>query len=192
MPVAQPTLTQRRFLFDWDYALAFDLTKTLTLNFNATNSYIYDSFGADENLEIYDRFFDIGRPDHYHQTLNATYKLPLNKIPVFDFITADYGYTADFDWAAGSQSFIDQVGNIIQNDGRHNLGANIDFSRFYKNIKLDKLLIKGDKSSRKNKANPTLGASKQTKRNTSVRKLKKERFYRTKNIKRVLRCVNHG
>ncbi len=154
---AQPKLTQRRFLFDWDYTIGFDLTKSLALNFNATNNYIYDN--QNEQLEIFDKFFAIGRPDHYHQILNATYKLPINKIPVLNFITADYGYTADFDWKAASQSYVDKVGNMIQNGNTHNLNTNIDFNRFYKNIKLEKLFVKGNKNTRRKtqKANGGLG-----------------------------------
>lgn len=161
LPVEQEELTQRRFMFNWDYTIGFDLTKSLQLNFNATNNHIYDSFGTDEDLEIYDQFFTIGRPDNYHQKLNATYKLPINKLPYLSFMSADYGYTADFDWNAGSQSVINQededtgditaldyqevVGNMIQNANTHNLNANIDFGRFYKTLKLDKLLLKGTK-----------------------------------------------
>ena len=106
---AQPELVQRRFMFNWDYTIGFDLTKSLQLNFNATNNYIYDGFGADEDLEIYDQFFNIGRPDNYNQKLNATYKLPINKLPYLSFINADYGYTADFDWKSGSQSVIENT-----------------------------------------------------------------------------------
>ncbi len=150
----QPELTQRRFLFDWDYTIGFDLTKSLQLNFNATNNYIYDNFGRDEKLEIYDKLFTIGRSDHYHQKLNATYKVPINKIPYLGFITStNYGYDADFDWKASSRSPITQsgatgnieqkMGNKIQNANTHKLTTNIDFKRFYKTIGLEKLLLKG-------------------------------------------------
>ncbi len=155
----QPELVQRRFLFNWDYTIGFDLTKSLQLNFNATNNYIYDSFGEDENLEVYDQFFSIGRADNYHQKLNATYKLPLDKFPFLSFISADYGYTADFDWKAGSQSYIEQVGNMIQNANTHNLNTNIDFGRFYKILGLDKLLLKGTKKQPTQKGTATLGGN---------------------------------
>ncbi|TCP28108.1 protein involved in gliding motility SprA [Tenacibaculum skagerrakense] len=153
---AQPELIQRRFLFDWDYTIGFDLTKSLQLNFNATNNYIYDSFGQDEKLEIFDKFFTFGRRNQYHQTLNATYKVPINKLPYLSFITSDYGYTADFDWQASSRSTItedvngtpvevsieDKVGNMIQNANKHAIGATIDFKRFYKTIGLEDLFFK--------------------------------------------------
>ncbi|RKF05281.1 protein involved in gliding motility SprA [Tenacibaculum lutimaris] len=159
---AQPELIQRRFLFNWDYTIGFDLTKSLQLNFNATNNYIYDSFGEDEQLEVYDQFFSIGRPDNYHQKLNATYKLPLDKFPFLNFINADYGYTADFDWKAGSQSYIEEVGNMIQNANTHNLNTNIDFGRFYKIIGVDKLLLKGVKKQPTQQGAATLGGNQVT------------------------------
>jgi cell surface protein SprA len=142
---AQPKLTQRRFLFDWDYTIGLDLTKSISVNFNATNSYIYDSFGANEELEIFDKFFTVGRPDHYHQKLNATYKIPINKIPYLNFITADYGYTADFDWKAASQSYVDLIGNMIQNANTHNINTTFNFARFYRDIKLESLITKKNK-----------------------------------------------
>ena len=153
----QPELKQRNFAFNWDYTIGFDLTKSLQLNFNATNSYIYDSFGSEEDLQIHDKFFSIGRPNTYHQKLNATYKIPIDKFPYLDFVTASYGYTADFDWQGTSESPIydeggeiigdikDRVGNMIQNANTHNLNATINFAKFYKTIKLEKLLVKKGK-----------------------------------------------
>ena len=154
----QPILTQRNFLFDWDYTVGFDLTKSIQLNFNATNNYIYDSFGSEEDLEIFDKFLNIGRANQYNQKLNGTYKLPIHKLPYLSFIKADYGYTADFNWQASSQnildsglSYADVVGNAIQNANTHNLNADIDFGRFYKNIGLDKAFGLRKKVSKKKK-----------------------------------------
>ncbi|QMU63210.1 MAG: cell surface protein SprA [Flavobacteriaceae bacterium] len=164
---AQPRLTQRRYLFDWDYTIGLDITKSVSLNFNATNSYIYDSFGSDEDIEIFDRFFLVGRPDHYHQKLNATYKLPIDKIPYLNFITADYGYTADFDWRAASQSNVDLIGNLIQNANTHNVNTTLNFARLYRDIKLENLITK------KNKRNQTSEKSTDAPRQVKNTKKKK-------------------
>ncbi len=140
----QPTLRQRRFLFDWDYSIGFNFTKSLTLNFNATNSFIYDTFDGGEELEVFDNFFNIGRPNQYHQALNATYKLPLNKIPYLNFLSADYGYTADFDWRTSSQDqdIVQRIGNLIQNANTHNITGNINFAKLYKETKFERLFVK--------------------------------------------------
>ncbi len=155
---AQPELKQRNFLFDWDYTIGFDLTKSLQLNFNANNNYIYDGFGRNEDLEIYDKFFNIGRPNSYQQKLNATYKIPINKLPYLSFVTADYGYTADFDWRASAESVVDKVGNMIQNANTHNINTTIDFGRFYKILNLEKLLVKKAKKAPVKKGSIKLGS----------------------------------
>jgi len=137
-----PTLKQRHFMFDWDYNIGYNLTKSIQFNFRASNHYIYDDFETSDDIQLMDNFFSLGRPDHYHQTLNGTYKIPINKIPYLDFIKADYAYTADFDWQAASQSYIDKIGNVIQNANTHTLGADVDFNKFYKTIRLEKLFSK--------------------------------------------------
>ncbi|WP_349554958.1 cell surface protein SprA [Pseudotenacibaculum sp. MALMAid0570] len=146
---AQPKLTQRRFLFDWDYTVAFDFTKSLNVTFNATNSFIYDAFGSNEELEIFDNFFNIGRPTNYNQKLTTTYRIPLNKIPYLNFISADYAYTAEFDWSATSQDsqIRDQIGNLIQNANNHNITGSFNMSRLYRDLKLESLFVKKKSSS---------------------------------------------
>lgn len=147
---AQPELKQRRFLFDWDYTIGFDLTKSLQLNFNATNSYIYDTFGSGEDLQVFDNFFNVGRPNQYHQKLNATYNLPLDKFPFLNFVKADYAYTADFDWQVSSQdmTIVERIGNVVQNANTHNLNTTWSLEKLYKSVNFDKLLL--TKSQRKN------------------------------------------
>lgn len=149
-----PTLKQRHFMFDWDYQIGYNLTKSIQLNFRAANNYIYDEFDQTDDVSLFDNFFSIGRPDHYHQTLNGTYKIPINKIPYLDFIKADYTYTADFDWQASSPSYVAQVGNVIQNANTHNWGVDLDFTKFYKTVGIGKksTRINSSKDSNENKA----------------------------------------
>ncbi len=146
-----PELKQRRYLFDWDYNLGYNITKSLNFNFNASNNNIYDTWGQEEDIQIYNNFFDIGRRDHYHQTFNATYNLPLNKIPFLDFVKATYAYTADFDWQRASISYEAELGNTIQNSNTHNWTGDLNMKKFYKGIGLDKLLLNKGKKKKKKK-----------------------------------------
>ncbi len=134
-----PTLTQRRYLFDWNYGASFNLTKSIKLDFRAANNHIYDEFNPSDNVQLFDSFFNIGRPDHYRQSLSATYQIPLDKIPYLGFIGANYSYTANYDWQASSQSYIDLVGNTIQNANTHALGVDIDFEKLYRSVGLENL-----------------------------------------------------
>ena len=73
-------------MFDWDYSIGYNLTKSLQFNFTAANNYLYDDFDSSDDVRLMDNFFSLGRPDHYHQSLNGTYKLPLSKLPFLNFI----------------------------------------------------------------------------------------------------------
>jgi cell surface protein SprA len=148
-----PTLKQRNFLFDWDYTIGYNLTRALKFNFRAANKHIYDAFEQDEEaseqVTLFSNFFEMGRPNNYNQRLEATYKLPIDKLPLLGFVSADYTYTADFEWQAGSQSYLEQVGNAIQNANTHNFSSNLNFSKFYKDVGIDKLFAPKRKRTKK-------------------------------------------
>ncbi len=171
-----PELTQRRFMFDWDYNIAYNLTKSLQFTFRAANNYIYDEFEDPKNTILFTDFFRIGRPNQYHQTLDATYKIPIDKIPWFDFINTTYSYTADFDWQAASASFVNEVGNTIQNANTHTLSADIDMTKFYKKTGILDLAKKKRKLTKKEKAD-----AKKNKSKTAKSKTRKSRVINTKN-----------
>ena len=94
-------------------------------------------------------FFTVGRPDHYHQTLNGTYQIPIDKLPYLDWLSADYAFTADYDWQASSQSYVDKIGNTVQNANTQNIGGDADFEKFYRTIGLTKLFAKKSNTGRK-------------------------------------------
>jgi len=153
---ALPTLQQRNFLFDWDYNIGYNLTKALTFNFRAANKHIYDSFETLEDSELeeislYSNFFNIGRANNYNQKLDANYKIPIDKLPYLSFVSADYSYTADFSWEAGSQSFVYEMGNAIQNANTHSLSTNLNMTKFYKEIGLKSLFTPKSKKIKKKK-----------------------------------------
>ena len=166
-----PILKQRNFMFDWDYNIGYNLTKSLQFNFRALNNYVYDDYSASDNITLFDNFFTIGRPDHYHQTLNGTYKIPIDKLPFLDFVKADYAYTADFDWQASSQSYVDLVGNTIQNANTHNLSVDLNFKKFYKSTGLTKVFTKRRTKGKKASKPPVDGKDKDAK-TTKVKKSK--------------------
>ena len=137
-----PTLTQRNFMFNWDYLIAYNLTKSIQLTFRALDSYVYDDFEGENNIQLYDNFFTFGRPEHYHQTLEASYKLPFDKFKHLEFINGTYNYTADYDWQAPSLSNIPLIGNNIQNANTHTFTADLSMDRLYQDLKLDRLFNK--------------------------------------------------
>jgi len=141
-----PTLYQRNFLFDWQYRVNYNLTKSLQFSFNASNNrvirnYIDEDNFADNSIGIWDEFFEVGTPNQHFQTLQVNYELPLAKIPVLEFVKATYSYTGDFQWQRGSEVFkslegIPDLGNSVQNSSVHQINAGMDMQKLYTYLKL--------------------------------------------------------
>ena len=152
-----PTLYQRNFLFDWEYTINYNLTKSLRFNFNSSNNrlvtnYLDDEGFSDDSIGIWDGFFDIGDPNQHFQSLQLNYDLPFNKFPFLKFIRATYSYTGDFQWQDGSDLFnnisipnrdgtgsqVYDLGNSVQNAMTHAINSNIDMTGFYRYVGLTK------------------------------------------------------
>jgi cell surface protein SprA len=151
-----PTLYQRNFLFDWQYTINYNLTKSLRFNFTSTNNrtvknYI-DIFGnTDDSINVWDGFFDVGDPNQHSQSLQLNYDIPFNKVPFLKFIRATYSYTGDFQWQKSSDLFLDipivledgttkyyNLGNSVQNAQTHRINSSLDMKTFYRYIGLKK------------------------------------------------------
>ena len=165
-----PTLYQRNFMFDWQYRVNYNLTKSLQFSFNATNNriirnYIDEDNNVDNSIGVWDGFFDIGTPNQHFQTLQVNYELPFAKIPVLRFVKATYSYTADFQWQRGSQIFDDlegipDLGNSVQNSNVHQINASLDMPDLYKYLKLTPKTSKPTSIQDRNAAVPTLDGKK--------------------------------
>lgn len=194
-------LFRRNYTFDFEYGINYNFTKSLQFNFAASNNNIVRNYfkdndliagEQDDNLDVWDGFFDVGDPNRQTQNLGLTYQLPLNKIPPFSFINATYQYTGSFLWQKGSDLYgnIDltytnpndpneqltgnfNLGNTIQNSNVHNINASLDMKSLYKYIGLVKKPIRAVRASSnqdRNSQGTTTTKSRKTK-NQSVTKL---------------------
>ncbi|MFK8273469.1 T9SS outer membrane translocon Sov/SprA [Capnocytophaga canimorsus] len=138
-----PELQQRNYMTDYQYAINYNLTRSLRLNFNAANSsivrnyYDYDATGElfiRKDVGLWDNFWDMGDPNHFYSNFQLNYELPLNKIPFLSFVRGSYTYNGDFDWQRGSEVLINLAGheiNTLQNANTHNFTANLAMDQFY-------------------------------------------------------------
>ncbi|GLB50679.1 T9SS outer membrane translocon Sov/SprA [Neptunitalea lumnitzerae] len=152
-----PTLIQsRNFLFDWQYAISHQLTKSLSLNLTASNNnivknyyltddngdFLYDEEGnklVDSSKDIWSNYWDTGEPNHHAQSLKVNYTIPFNKIPVLQFMNGSYQYTGDFDWQRGSDILQQESGqniNVVQNANTHTFNTGFNMERLYRYLGL--------------------------------------------------------
>lgn len=147
-----PELQQRNYLFNWQYAVNYNLTKSLRLNLTASNNNIVRNYfnenepedsrdRIDQTLGLWDGFFDFGEPNRHSQQMQLNYEIPFAKIPALDFINGQYSYTSNFDWQRGGDALRAVVGsdiNTIQNANTHNLTASMTLQKLYDLVGLKK------------------------------------------------------
>jgi len=144
-------LYRRNFAFNYQYGFNYNLTKSLKLNYTASSSNVVKNYLNENNepidsFTIWDSYWDIGDPNHHMQQLVLNYEIPINKIPLFSFIKANYSYTGDYSWQRASNALSEieikgdtyNLGNIIQNANSHNLNATFNMDTFYSYLGLTK------------------------------------------------------
>ncbi|SRX53012.1 cell surface protein SprA [Aequorivita sp. CIP111184] len=165
--IGLPKLYQRNFLYDWQYTINHNLTKSLRFNFTSSNNMIVNNYLDDDGfvnneIGVWDGFFDIGSPNQHFQSLQVNYDLPFSKFPFLKFLRATYSYTGDYQWQKSSDLFNEipiqlsdgttntyNLGNSIQNASTHQINSSIDMNGFYRYVGLTKI--------RKSKAKSSLG-----------------------------------
>ncbi len=166
--IGPESLQQRNYLFDWQYAVGFNLTKSLNLNINATSNrivrnFINESDEIDRSNTIWDGLSDTGIPNQLNQSVQLNYELPFKKFPGLGFIQSSYSYAGNFQWQKGSEVFrgiVDEtsgntvdLGNTIQNSGVHQLNSTFSLDKLYKEIGLVKRKSNTRKKKKKKKKN---------------------------------------
>ena len=74
---------------------------------------------------------DFGRPLSYQQNFTASYNLPINKLPIFEWVNADASYTASYNWARGNNMSGINLGNNISNKRNITLKGNFNMEKLY-------------------------------------------------------------
>jgi cell surface protein SprA len=143
--IITPTYSKQ---WDWtrNYQLRYDLTKGLNFEYSAqAQAYIYEPAGyVDRNQDpekwklnqdtIKNELKHLGTTSRYQQNLNATYTLPINKIPIFNWITASANYQGTYYWTASALSVQERLGNTIENSNNIQGNATLDFSKLYSKV----------------------------------------------------------
>jgi cell surface protein SprA len=129
------TTYDKFFTFDRYYNMRWDLTRSLNLDFTATNNARVDEPPGridtkQKKDSVRENFWKGGRNTLYQQRAIASYNLPLSKVPFLDWINSRYSYTTTYNWIGASRLAID-LGNTIENSQENNLNGEFDFSRLY-------------------------------------------------------------
>ena len=174
-----PLTFSEQFLWDRSFSLRWDLTKNLHMNFSsATNAEIEEPY-TPVNKDLYpDQYSawkdsvwtsikDFGRPLDYNQTFTASYQLPLNLIPIFDWVSADGNYNATYNWTRGTDlEDGTSLGNAITVNRSYNVNGTFNLERLYNHVPF--LKKANDRFNKTSRSTRSANA-----RNTARRKLAK-------------------
>ena len=142
-----PVSFAKEFLWNRDFALRWDLTKNLRMNFtSATHAEIEEPYGV-VNKDLYpDQYqqwkdsvkqslLSLGRPMDYQQTFDVDFKLPLKQFPVTDWITADASYAATYNWNRGlALTDGTEMGNTVSNQRNISLNGRFNLEQLYNKV----------------------------------------------------------
>ncbi len=130
-----PETYDKYFTFDRFYILQWDLTKSININFNATNyARIDEPFGRIDTKEKKDsvrsNLFKGGRNTQYMQDLTIGYRLPTEKFPLLDWTTGRFTYKTSYNWLAASL-LARELGNTLSNTQTRTFNAELNFEQLY-------------------------------------------------------------
>ena len=204
-----PATFSSQFLWNRDFSIRWDLTKNLHLNFQSgTQAEIEEPYSDKPiNKDLYpDRYSawkdsvwtsikHFGRPLDYRQTFTASYQVPLNKLPIFDWLNVDASYNATYNWVRGREKADGStLGNTISNNRQITINSTLNMETLYNhspflkkvNERFKKAIPKPDpkkKDTNNNKKKPAASGSAAGKNGKEEAKLPKNKNAFEKELK---------
>ena len=142
-----PLTFSEQFLWNREFSINWDLTKNLHMNFqSATHAQIeepYTPVNKDLYADQYHAWKDsvwtsirhLGAPLDYSQNFQASYRLPLNLLPVFDWVNSDASYNANYSWERGTEDEEgNSYGNTINTQRELTLNGNFNLVKLYNHV----------------------------------------------------------
>ncbi len=188
----------KQFVWNRNYDLKYNLSRNLKFSYSANNqAWVGEPEGKidksdeqkwkDYKNSVLDSIQNFGRTTDFHQKLNGTWNIPINQLPLLDWVNANARYDADYFWTVGPRTADSSInlGNTIRNNQRMQLTAQANFGRLYRKVKFLKEVdskFKGRKKKHKKKFKDV----KYTKDNVSLKKNKPRSIthnLKTENVK---------
>lgn len=144
--VELPVSVSKNFLWDRQFALSWNFTKSFNVSFNSnTTAHILEPVGQVNKKLFPDRYRDwkdsvmtsirnLGTPWSYNQSFTASYKAPFSAIPFFSFITANASYNANYNWDRGTTIADVFAGNTISNQSNLTIDGRVNLDQFYNKV----------------------------------------------------------
>ncbi|WP_428328664.1 cell surface protein SprA [Mucilaginibacter sp.] len=153
--ISIPTTFNKTFNITRVYGIGWNLSKSLTMDIDATNlSTVDEPAGRLNGLKIdtlWQNLKKLGRTTNYNHNINFNYTAPLSKIPGMDWTSLIAHYSTSFNWQAQPLFALNDpqldVGNSIQNSRKVQLNPILNFDMLYNKFKFIKREMNSESTS---------------------------------------------
>lgn len=142
---SKPEVTfSSEFYWDRAFSLRWDFTNNLNMTFTSgTNARIEEPYvqvnkelAADQYQvwkdSVKQSIADLGTPLKYDQSFNVTWNMPLQQIPVLDWVNSSITYNAQYNWDRGAVTRTDyELGNTITNQRQIDWQGSMNLTSLY-------------------------------------------------------------
>ncbi len=158
-----PATYFKNFTWNRAYTLRWELMKSLSLDYTATNMSRVDQPYGEVNTKakkdsLWSGITSFGHNTSYMQTFNTSYNVPLAKLPITDWINLRLGYQTNYNWTSAAP-VAHSLGNTIGNTQTQTVTGDLNMSQLYNKSKwlraLNTKTVKGG-------AKPTSGSNVKT------------------------------
>ena len=137
----------KNFIWNRQFDIKYDLSRAIKFSFQtAMNATIDEPIHTPEmGKQYYEQWRDsvwsnikrLGTPYTYLQTFSASWALPINKIPLFDWVISNASYNSTYNWnrMAIIQGGGEQPGNIATTMGAWQVDGQFNFESLYNKSK---------------------------------------------------------
>ena len=147
-----PITFSDQFLWNREFALRWDLTRNLHMNFQSATHAQVDVPYPDVNTDLYADQYHAwkdsvyrsavlnsvrtwGTPLDYSQSFTASYKVPLNLLPVFDWVNTDASYSSNYSWERGMEDENgNSYGNTVNTHRELTLNGSFNLVKLYNHV----------------------------------------------------------
>jgi cell surface protein SprA len=141
--ITYPTY-KRLWTWNRDYNLKYDLSRSLGIEYVAgAKAYIrepqiYPDKQTQEweeyKREVWSEIASMGTMQNFNQSIKLSYKLPLDKLPLTDWMNLSSSYQVLYNWNASPVAVQNRFGNTIENSRNIQANGGVDFKRLYNKV----------------------------------------------------------
>jgi cell surface protein SprA len=140
----EPTVS-KDFTWDRKYDLKWDLARGLKLDYSATNTARIDEpygqqdlFKANNEIwkdSVWNSMREWGRNMNFIQKTDLSYTVPINKIPLFNWMSVTTSYGTTYNWIVGEMvPGREDLGNTLKNSNNIKVSSNLNLKSLYSKL----------------------------------------------------------